>query len=81
MTAGAGVLRSAESLASAAEVVHNLAGEARPPDRAALELANLATLAQVLLASASARVESRGAHTRTDFPSTDPDWRVRLVHA
>jgi L-aspartate oxidase len=80
MTGGAGVLRSAESLENAAAVVNELAGRTWPTDRAALELANLMTLAQLLLASASARVESRGAHTRTDFPSTDPDWRVRLVH-
>ncbi len=99
MTAGAGVLRSAESLAQASLVVEELAlrgsnggadaGPGRPAprrpagsgtDREAAELANLVTLARLLLDSAAARTESRGAHTRTDFPRTAPEWRLRLVH-
>jgi succinate dehydrogenase/fumarate reductase flavoprotein subunit len=44
------------------------------------ELANLACVAKALLAAAIARTESRGAHTRLDFPLTDPEQRVRLVH-
>ncbi|MGH9301452.1 MAG: L-aspartate oxidase, partial [Acidimicrobiales bacterium] len=46
----------------------------------ALELANLAVVAQAMLASALVRTESRGAHTRTDFPQTDDGQRHRLVH-
>ncbi|MBO0715318.1 MAG: FAD-binding protein, partial [Acidimicrobiales bacterium] len=82
MTDGAGVLRDASSLARAAEEVGVLAsglaapGE-RDPDR--WELANLVSVADALLASATARTESRGAHTRSDFPRTDPAQRVRLV--
>ncbi|MDR7418521.1 MAG: succinate dehydrogenase/fumarate reductase flavoprotein subunit [Armatimonadota bacterium] len=44
----------------------------------ALELENLLDLAQVMVAGALARTESRGAHARRDFPSRDDErW---LVH-
>ena len=39
---------------------------------AAGELANLLQLADALLASATARTESRGAHARAEFPETEP---------
>jgi len=45
------------------------------------ELVNLIVLARALLASARAREESRGAHTRLEFPATEAAWRCRLVHA
>jgi L-aspartate oxidase len=75
MTEGAGVLRSAESLERTTDFVRNLAtgGDA--------ELANLATLALGLLANATAREESRGAHTRTDHPDRSPAFERRLVLA
>ncbi len=82
MTRGAGVVRSAESLAGARAAVEDAtaalgdgAGSA-----AAGELANLLRLADALLASALARTESRGAHARREYPETDPSWRRRLVH-
>lgn len=58
------------------------AGGASGPDRvrAVLELMNLVTVAQALVDSALVRTESRGAHTRTDFPDTRPDLCLRLVH-
>jgi L-aspartate oxidase len=33
---------------------------------------NMLTVARLMIASAQAREESRGVHTRTDFPDTDP---------
>jgi L-aspartate oxidase len=75
MTDGAGVLRSAESLARTTEVVAGLDTEGDP------ELTNLATVALGLLAAATAREESRGAHSRTDFPETSPAFERRLVLA
>ncbi len=82
MTRGAGVVRSAGSLASARAVVEEIAGVlgARAGSIAEGELANLLQLADALLSSALARTESRGAHSRREYPETDPAWRCRLVH-
>jgi L-aspartate oxidase len=82
MTGGAGVVRSSQSLAAAAAAVDELAealGD-RTASVGAGELGNLVQLADALLASARARTESRGAHSRLEFPDTDPAWRRRLVH-
>jgi L-aspartate oxidase len=85
LTMHAGVLRSAASLdeAAAAVAAADAAAAAVPsgerPDRARQELANLADVARALVAAALARQESRGAHTRTDFPDTDDACRLRFV--
>lgn len=76
MTANAGVLRSAESLAEAAAAC---AGQVAGDDLDAWELRNLAMVGRLLCAAALAREESRGAHTRTDFEATRDDLRVRFV--
>jgi len=85
MTAGAGVVRSASSLAAAGvalgEVVEVWRRSADNSSDPGDELRNLLTVAAALLASATTRTESRGAHTRADFPAPDPAWRCRLVHA
>ncbi len=82
MTRGAGVVRSAESLAGAGAVVEDAAASLGDPQSsvAAGELANLLRIAEALLASATARTESRGAHARREYPESDPAWRLRLVH-
>ena len=85
MTRGAGVVRSAESLAGARAVVEDTAAALAPSgvsaaSVAAGELTNLLQLADALLASADLRAESRGAHARREYPETDPAWRRRLVH-
>jgi L-aspartate oxidase len=79
MTAGAGVLRGARSLAETASVVDELATGPRPAGAARAELRNLLWCASALLAGASAREESRGAHARVDFPETDDAFSHRLV--
>jgi L-aspartate oxidase len=83
MTKGAGVLRSADSLAVTAATVADLAARIDDgddaPDRC--EVRNLVEVARGTLASATAREESRGAHTRADFPMSDPALRRRLVLA
>ena len=81
MTAGAGVVRDADSLARTSEVVEEVAGVAGAAlgTRHGEELANLCTTATAMLAAASARRESRGAHTRIDTPGTDPELALRLV--
>jgi L-aspartate oxidase len=84
MTKGAGVAREAASLASVQAGVDELAsrlgdiGEAGP-DPAREELVNLVEVARRLVAAARLRTESRGAHTRLDYPETDEKLRCRLV--
>jgi len=81
MTRCAGVLRSAPSLAEAREVVEAVHAGAieLAPDAAGHELLNLVTVADAVLAAATGREESRGCHTRVDFPATNETFRVRLV--
>jgi L-aspartate oxidase len=82
MTRGAGVVRSAESLAGARAVVDEVADTLGDPGGSvrAGEVANLLQLADALLVSAELRTESRGAHARREYPEADPAWRRRLVH-
>jgi L-aspartate oxidase len=81
MTRGAGVLRDAHSLRETGAVVAaTLAatdGLPQGPERE--ELRNLATVGWALLRAAEVREESRGCHTREDFPDRDPDLQLRLV--
>jgi L-aspartate oxidase len=83
MTLGAGVLRSATSLDDTRATVAGLAAEidtAGADDAATDEVRNLVDVARALLATATERTESRGAHTRSDFPARDDEHlRLRLV--
>lgn len=81
MTQGAGVLRSAASLAETAEVVDHIAKELEhaADTPAVWEVRNLVDLGRALLTAATAREESRGAHTRSDHPATEDGLRCRLV--
>jgi succinate dehydrogenase / fumarate reductase flavoprotein subunit len=45
----------------------------------ALDLRSLITIAQACAASALMRKESRGGHTRDDFPKADPEWGKKNV--
>ncbi|MBV8981314.1 MAG: L-aspartate oxidase [Acidimicrobiia bacterium] len=74
MTAGAGVLRDAASLDATAEGLADVAAVAA--DR---EVRNLAEAGWALVHAARAREESRGAHSRIDFPHTADAFLVRLV--
>jgi L-aspartate oxidase len=66
----AGIVRNAEGLAEAAHQLRHWRAEGSSVE--ARENANLLTLARVLVAAATAREESRGAHFRSDHPHTDP---------
>lgn len=79
MTTGAGVLRSADSLAGTAAELSALGGQVTGRGAQAWELANLLTVATVLTASAYARRETRGCHWRQDWPEPDPAWLGRLL--
>ena len=43
------------------------------------EIRNLATVGRALTLAATIRQESRGAHTRIDFPDADPRQLSRIV--
>ncbi|MFE1475641.1 L-aspartate oxidase [Streptomyces cyaneofuscatus] len=90
MTRGAGVLRSAASLAAAAEeleALHRTAADvdaADPKDAVpgvdAWEVTNLLLVSRVLVAAAREREETRGCHWREDRPDRDDaHWRRHLV--
>jgi L-aspartate oxidase len=82
MTEGAGVARSATSLGEAARAVSEVRARlARLRiERPSAELANLCAVSSALLVAAELREETRGAHSRREFPEPRPEWRRRLVH-
>jgi L-aspartate oxidase len=49
------------------------------PSRLWIETRNLADYAYLLMRSALFRTESRGAHYRSDFPDTDPNWQLHTM--
>jgi L-aspartate oxidase len=68
----AGLLRDAAELQAGLAEIRALCAEIpRQSNRALLELRNLQTVAELILRSALAREESRGAHFRNDFPERD----------
>jgi L-aspartate oxidase len=72
MTIGAGVIRSASGLSEAAGVLDKLMAQpAGEPGTPAWEATNLVTVGSALIAAATAREESRGAHWREDHPDRD----------
>jgi L-aspartate oxidase len=79
MTRGAGVLRSADSLAGTAKELARLGEQRAAPRNAAWEATNLLTVAAALVASAGTRLETRGCHWREDYPTAVDEWRGHLL--
>jgi L-aspartate oxidase len=80
MTEGAGVLRTADGLAATAKTLEALEGRvSSTPEPAAWEATDLHTVAAALVAAASRREETRGAHWREDFPQASEAWLGHLV--
>jgi L-aspartate oxidase len=73
-----GIERTGEGLRSAAEQLGRWRGDFSG-DVVALETANLLALARVVVGSALARTESRGAHFREDFPGVDSAQAQSIV--
>ena len=72
MTAGAGVLRSADSLGTCAKDLEALRATAgADPGTEAWEATNLLTVATALVTAATERLETRGSHWREDYPDRD----------
>jgi len=82
MTRDAGVLRTESSLREARRAVVGHAGRIgnATTDGPYAEIRNLTTIAAAMVDAALAREESRGAHTRGDFPERDDErFLVRFV--
>ncbi len=75
MTAGAGVLRDAASLRG---VLATLPSDVAATGPAGHELRNLLVVGRLLAGAALAREESRGTHTRLDFPERASDFLGRF---
>ncbi|HEX8096287.1 L-aspartate oxidase [Jatrophihabitans sp.] len=72
MSADAGVIRDAAGLARAAGSLQKLAAQrSSEPRTESWEATNLLTVASALVAAASRRAETRGAHWREDCPERD----------
>jgi succinate dehydrogenase / fumarate reductase flavoprotein subunit len=83
-----GIIRTAEELEQALASIEDLKLRARsmgvtghrqynPGWHLALDLRNMLVVSEAIAKAALARRESRGGHTRDDFPMTDPDWGTR----
>ena len=75
-----GIIRSGKSLKEAAGILATW--ESLLPqlsDRPSYELNNLVLCARLVTEAALLREESRGAHFRTDFPQTSPEWQRHSV--
>ncbi|MDA0646920.1 MULTISPECIES: fumarate reductase/succinate dehydrogenase flavoprotein subunit [Nonomuraea] len=86
----AGIIRKAEELTEALEVVEKLkervqlvgAGGSRiynPGWHLALDLRNMVLVSECVAKAALMREESRGGHTRDDHPGMRPEWRRKLL--
>ena len=79
MSARAGVLRDADSLAQAAAAAAVIPAAPATDSIDGWELSNLGAVARALIAAATARAETRGAHNRRDFPDRSPDFEHHIV--
>jgi L-aspartate oxidase len=79
MSAGAAVVRTKDSLSKTLETLNKLkAATTIYANVDAWETTNLYLLATAITRSALERTESRGSHTRDDFPESSDNWRKRI---
>jgi succinate dehydrogenase flavoprotein subunit len=85
-----GIIRKQEEVQQALDKLDELRERARhvavegrrefnPGWHLALDLRNMLLVSECVAKAALIRTESRGGHTRDDFPAMDPDWRNRLL--
>jgi len=75
-----GIIRSGKSLKEAASILATWESLLpQPSDRPSYELSNLVLCARLVTEAALLRKESRGAHFRTDFPRTSPEWQRHII--
>jgi succinate dehydrogenase / fumarate reductase flavoprotein subunit len=80
-----GIIRTADELERSLEAIEQFKERARhlqvegnrqynPGWHLALDLRNMLIVSESIARAALERQESRGGHTREDFPGTDPEW-------
>ena len=75
-----GIIRDKESLTEAADVLATWQESLpQPTDRPSYELNNLVITGRLVTEAALLREESRGAHFRSDFPHSSPQWQRHIV--
>jgi succinate dehydrogenase / fumarate reductase, flavoprotein subunit len=92
MQALVGIIRKGEELERALKEIERLKERAKhvsvkgsgraynPGWHTALDLRAMLTVSECVARAALERTESRGGHTRDDYPATDPEWgKINLV--
>ena len=85
-----GIIRKADEVESAMTKIDELRERAKhmvveghrqfnPGWHLALDLRNMLLVSECVARAAIIRTESRGGHTRDDYPKMDPDWRHQLL--
>ncbi|NRQ35782.1 fumarate reductase/succinate dehydrogenase flavoprotein subunit [Nonomuraea sp. NN258] len=85
-----GIIRKEEEVAEALEAVEKLKERVRlvgaagsriynPGWHLAIDLRNMVLVSECVARAALLRTESRGGHTRDDFPGMNPEWRRKLL--
>jgi L-aspartate oxidase len=77
-----GISRDAQGLIQAAREVDHWCGYALGQEfdePSGWVLQNMLTVARLMIAAALERTESRGVHTRSDFPNPDPSWARHIA--
>ena len=75
-----GIIRNRETLTEAADILAAWQDSIPPPtERASYELNNLALTGRLMTEAALLREESRGAHFRSDFAKSSPEWQRHTV--
>jgi len=75
-----GIIRSREALTEAADILAVWQKSLpQPRDRPSYELSNLVLTGRLVTEAALLREESRGAHFRSDFPQSSPQWQRHIV--
>ena len=90
MSENVGIVRDAEHLKKAVEIIEELKKESTEVGTVGmmkynhgllgcLELANMLISCEAITKCAIMREESRGAHTRSDFPKRNKDWKKNII--
>ena len=75
-----GIIRNKEGLAEAADTLAAWQKSLpQPTDRPSYELNNLVLTGRLVTEAALLREESRGAHFRSDFPQSLPQWQRHII--